>query len=64
MVITEALPVEVVIEKNTVVEAKCFYCGKKLFECDKKQGNSAKNAGICVSIKCNRCKKINNFNIK
>ena len=64
MVIAKTFPVEVVTEKSIVVEVKCFNCGKKLFECDKKRENSAKNAGICVSIKCNRCKQINHFNIK
>ena len=55
---------EVAIKKDSVTDAKCFNCGKKLFECDKFQGKTAKISGICVSIKCNRCKQLNHFVLK
>ena len=64
MVTTHSLLAKIVAEKDKQTEARCFNCGKKLFECNKSKESTAKNTGICVSIICNRCKKMNEFNIK
>lgn len=64
MVVNNTLYTEMVIKKDGITDAKCSYCGKKLFECDKSQAKTAKIGGICVSIKCNRCKQLNHFTLK
>lgn len=59
--VTNVLLAKIVAEKDKTMDVKCFNCGKKLFECKKSKGNTAKNTGICVAIKCNRCREINEF---
>ena len=62
--VTNALLAKIVTEKDKTKDAKCYYCGKKLFECGKPQGNTQKSACVIVSLKCPRCKNLNDFAIK
>lgn len=64
MVTANSSLAKIIMEKEKSTDAKCFYCGKKLFECEKYEGKTSKNAGIFVTIKCNRCKQLNHFDVK
>lgn len=64
MVSTDFSLSKITMEKAKSTDAKCFYCGKKLFECEKYQGSSSKSTGIVVTIKCTRCKQLNHFDVK
>lgn len=56
--------IEITPKKGEKIDCRCEKCGKKLYELEKNQGNSPKNAVFFLKIKCCRCNLINNFCIK
>lgn len=56
--------IEILTKKEQNADARCWNCGKKLFETTKNLTNPAKNTGVLVRIKCNRCGKMNDFCLK
>ena len=56
--------IEILTKKEQGADARCCNCGKKLFETTKSLTNTAKNTGILVKIKCNRCGNLNDFCLK
>lgn len=64
MVTNYDMSVEVFAKKGENVDLRCTNCGKKLCEIEKSQVGTGKKDHYFLSIKCDRCKKINVYSIK